>query len=121
MFATLLGFVGIGGFTASAEATTSTLPLRSQYANSIGQTFTAARGRRRYQVKLLHIRDVAGATSAMREHSFNLIFTTPPGLPDGVYWVARTGVPAHSLFLSRIGTHTSTAATMQVLVNRSVI
>ena len=120
MFATVLGFVGLGGPTGSAEAATSTLPLRSQYVNAVGKTFTATRGRRRYQVKLLHIRDVAGATSAMRNHSFNLIFTAPVGVPDGVYWISRSGVPGHSLFLSRIGTHTPTVAAMQVLVNRSV-
>lgn len=120
MFATVMGLVGIGGLGASAEATTAAIPLRSQYSGSIGRTFVATRGRHRYQVRLTHIRDVSGATTAMRNTSFNLIFSGPTGMPDGIYSVVRSGVPTHSLFLSRIGTHTSKSVTVQALINRSV-
>jgi hypothetical protein len=116
-----LGVLGFGGIDAPADAATSTLPLRSQYLNSVGCTFTAVRGRHVYRVKLAHIRDVTGATTAMRNTSFNLIFTTSSALPDGVYTIGRRGVPVHSLFLSRIGAYTSTSSTMQALINRTVI
>lgn len=120
MAISVLGLIGVGGLDAPAEAASSRMPLRSQYVKSLGRTFTARHGGRRYQVRLSHIDDVAGATHAMREHSFNLIFTAPDGMPDGVYAIARPGLRTHSLFLSRIGTVKRGRATMQALINRTV-
>lgn len=96
------------------------MPLRSQYLKAIGRPFTARHGGRHYQVRLTHIDDVAGAKHTMRDHSFNLIFNAPARMPEGVYTFSRPGVPAHALFVSRIGTTKRGRATMQALINRTV-
>ncbi|MBN9618926.1 MAG: hypothetical protein J0H43_04240 [Actinobacteria bacterium] len=112
-----LGVAGVMGVEAPvADAAPVSPPCRSHYSKSQGRTFTATQGKRVYQLKLVHIRDIAGATAKQGDRCFNLVFSAAKRMPDGVYTLTRAGVPTHTLFLSRIGTE----LTMQALVNRSV-
>lgn len=112
-----LGIAGAAGVDApAADAAPVGPPCRSHYSKSLGQTFTATHGKHAYRLKLAHIRDLVGTSAAERDRCFNLVFSAPEALPDGIYTIARRGVVTHSLFLSRIGGR----ATMQALVNRSV-
>jgi Zn-dependent alcohol dehydrogenase len=106
------------GLAAPADAATTSLPRRADYATSVGRTFTATRNGRSHTVTLAHIRDVAGTKSSYRDRCFNLVFTVAGtrDLAEGIYTVRRLGVPAHALFLSRLGA----PRTVQALVNRSV-
>lgn len=116
---TVLGLIGLGGFDSASAAPRRQL-RRSQYLKSVGRTFTAQHGGRGHELRLNRIDDVQGATGAMREGSFNLIFTARSAMPDGVYAMSRPGVPTHSLFLSRVEQTKHDRFTMQALINRTV-
>lgn len=112
----LLGLVVVGVDGSAAGAATAT-PVRRDYAAALHKVFTVQHGSRTRRLTLTAVQDLPHSRAAHREYCFSLLFT-PTGravLPDGIYTVKRTGVPTHSLFLSRVGT----GSTLQAVVNRA--
>lgn len=112
----LVGLAIVGVDARTADAATSTAPMRSQYTPSVGRVFTVRHGGRAHRVTLTAVQNLPHTRPADRQYCFSLLLI-PAGrtdLPDGIYTLERSGVPAHSLFLSRIGT----GRALQAVINR---
>jgi hypothetical protein len=113
----LLGLAVVGVDESAADAASTSAPVRAHYASSTRKVFTARHGGRTYRLTLTAVQNLPHARAADRPYCFSLLFT-PAGrtvLPDGIYTLVRSGVPTHSLFLSRVGT----GRTLQAIVNRA--
>lgn len=113
----LLGLAIVGVDGSVAEAATTTAPVRGDYTSAIRKEFTVQHGGRTRRLTLTAVQNLPHARAAHGRYCFSLLFT-PVGrtaLPDGIYRLKRPGLPAHSLFLARVGT----GRTLQAVVNRA--
>jgi hypothetical protein len=123
------GTFGIAALTATAQpslalATTPLKllvpadPVRSNFANLIGEVFGAEGASGAFQLTLTAVQDLVPVAVPDDELRFNLIFeSTKPSPPEGIYLLSNAGAAPTSLFISPIGSSDG-PVTMQALINR---
>jgi hypothetical protein len=123
-----LGALAFAAPTAVAFAETSlddatgasTLPIRSQFASSLGKVFTATTDAGAFALTLAEIHDLPPVTAADDENRFGLVFTSRHlSFTEGIVTLRRVGVPTSTLFVSSIGPVTRTQSLQALIIRQA--
>lgn len=100
----------------SAPATAS-VALRSHYAHSVGQRFTAITAGAAHTLTLATVADLRPVAKPDDENRFALIFTAEHGVPaQGLYTLRGPRAPDAQLFIAPVGP--AGDRTVEAVVNR---